>query len=300
MVLAHSALLVPVLGCAAAGAALALFRLPVDERTVRVLVAWIGLPALLLSAFAQAPVSLDALGRTLLGGAAALGGTALAAAIVLALLRLPAATVLPAVVHPAAALLGIPIVQFTHAGAVLVHALALAALVHASQAILGAWIATGRPALREILLAPTLWALALVALLAWSGLRLPGWATEVTGLLGTTAAPLLLLLLGMSLARGGIGNRGRGPGWGLGRGLAIGALRLGLGIGAGFLAATLMPVTGAGRTALVLCFAMPVAAGPVFGEASKGVAPEVGTAALATTVLALVFLPFILRLAVLV
>ncbi|HEV7367797.1 hypothetical protein [Arenibaculum sp.] len=285
----HLPLLIPVLGCAAVGALLVLLRLPVDERTAAALAAWIALPALMLSAQARTPVGAGALASGLLAGAAALALAALAGALLLALLRQPVRALLPAVMHPAAALLGVPLVQFTHGGGALVHAVAFAALVLASQASVGAWLAAGRIDGRALLASPPLWAVALVMALSWAGLGVPAWTTGVTDLLGAMAAPLLLVLLGASLARAGV--------TGIGRALLPGLLRPALGAAAGFAAVMLLPVPGDAVPALVLGGAMPVAAAlPVFAGPSKGPAGT-GAAALVSTVLVLLALPWLLRLA---
>jgi predicted permease len=285
----HTALLIPILGCAVVGAALVLLRLPADERTAATLAAWVGLPALLLSAQARTPAGIDALAFSLLAGAAALALAALAGALLLALLRQPVRALLPAVMHPAAALLGVPLVQFTQGGGAVVHAVAFAALVLASQASVGAWLATGRLDGRGLLASPPLWALALVAALSWADLGIPAWTTGITDLLGTMAAPLLLVLLGASLAGAGF--------TGIGRALVPGLLRPALGAAAGFAAVTLLPVPAAAVPAIVLGCAMPVALPlPVFAGPARGAA-ETGAAALVSTVAVLLALPWLQRLA---
>jgi len=80
---------------------------------------------------------------------------------------------------------------------------------------------------------------------------MPEWITRTTELVGGMMIPLMLLSLGVSLARLQVRS--------LPRATALGALRLGMGLAVGLGLATALGLEGAARGVLIIQSAMPVA-----------------------------------------
>ena len=81
------------------------------------------------------------------------------------------------------------------------------------------------------------------------GVELPPWIANPLQLIGQLTVPLMLITLGVSLARLRVA--------GIGRALSLSLLRLGFAVGYGL--ATLLGFEGAARGVLIIQSAMPVA-----------------------------------------
>ena len=171
--------------------------------------------------------------------AASLACLTLTAAIAFAILRLSRLSLriyLPALIFPNSGNMGMPLCLFAFGEAGLGLAVVFFAVLAVAQFTLGPAIAAGRLDLRQMLRTPLVHAVALALLLQALGLDLPRWAANTTKLLGDCAVPLMLLSLGVALARLRIA--------GMGRAGAVSALRLGLGFGVGLVVASALGLEG--------------------------------------------------------
>lgn len=103
----------------------------------------------------------------------------------------------------------------------------------------------------QVLRTPVIHAVALALLLQATGLGLPRWAGNTATLLGDCAVPLMLVLLGVALARLRVA--------GLGRALAMSLVRLGLGFGVGLVVVEALDLEGVVRGVVLLESSMPLA-----------------------------------------
>ena len=93
--------------------------------------------------------------------------------------------------------------------------------------------------------------MALGLLFAYGGIPIPLWATNTLEMLSGLTIPLMLLMLGTSLAKIQVTTFGRAG--------VLSVVRIGMGVIAGFTLAALFGFTGPERIAFVLQCAMPVA-----------------------------------------
>jgi predicted permease len=206
---------------------------------------------------------------------------------VLAPLRLPLRVYLPALTFPNAGNMGMPLCLFAFGEPGLGLAVMFFATLAVAQFTLGPALAAGRWDPWQALRTPVLHAVALALLLRAAGLDVPRWAANTTSLLGGCAVPLMLVSLGVTLARLRVG--------GLGRALAMSALRLGLGFCAGLVVAWTLGLEGVARGVVVLESAMPVAVFNYLWAVRHGTAPEeVAGMVLGSTALSFATLPLLL------
>ena len=147
--------------------------------------------------------------------------------------------------------LGLPLCLFAFGDAGLALGVVVFAVTAIGQFTVGIWIVSGggRPsaALREPMVAATL----LGALMLWQGWRLPPVAADALGLVGQMAIPLMLITLGVAVARLEPAEVGR-TAW-LSAAKTVGGAALGWGVAA----AMGLDPTAAG--VLILLMATPVA-----------------------------------------
>jgi predicted permease len=277
----------PIFGCAALGFLWRRLGQPFDEKSVSALVTYLGVPSLLLTSLAKSDVRLDPLLQTLLAGGLALAVCAAAGAAALRLARLPVRPYLPSIIHPNTGNLGLPIVFFALGEPAMPYAIAFSTLVQISHFTVGVGLASGQMSLRTVLISPPLYSLVLALALIGTGTPLPWWVLDVTTLLGGLTVPLMLLLLGGSLARLKLHA--------LGRPVALSALRVLLGLGSGLLVSWALGLEPMAAGALTIQCAMPVAVfSYLFAARYGGPADDVAGMVLISTLLALFTLPLIL------
>ncbi|MGE3293556.1 MAG: AEC family transporter [Geminicoccaceae bacterium] len=215
---------------------------------------------------------------------------ALAAAVAFVILRLSGRSLriyLPAMIFPNSGNMGMPLCLFAFGETGLGLAVVFFAVLAVAQFTLGPALAAGRLDLRQMARTPLIYAVALALLMQFLDVELPRWAANTTTLLGDCAVPLMLLSLGVALARLRIA--------GLGRAAAMSALRLGLGFAVGLSVATLLGLEGAIRGVVILEAAMPVAVFNYLWAVRYDTAPEeVAGMVLGSTLLSFATLPFLL------
>jgi hypothetical protein len=147
--------------------------------------------------------------------------------------------------------LGLPLALFAFGET----GLGLAVVVFAVMAVLsfsiGLWLVAGGAAPGRILREPMLWATLLGGLFLSMGWQTPEWLTRSLSLAGQMAIPLLLITLGVAVARLKPGR--------IGRALWLSAAKLALGIGVGVAAGRAFGLDPVAFGVLVLQLATPVA-----------------------------------------
>ncbi|MGQ9365899.1 AEC family transporter [Azospirillum sp. A39] len=282
------AILLPVFAIAGIGFAWVRLRQPFDSATLSSLVTTVGVPALLLSSLTRSAVTLSSLLEMLAAGALALAAFAAIGTVVLLPLKVPVRRYLPALMMPNTGNLGLPIVFFAFGEPAMPYAVAFSTLVQIGHFTVGMGLASGRMAPRTLLTTPAIWAFALALGLLGTGTPLPDWVAEVARILGGMAVPVMLLMLGASLATLTVQN--------LGRPLLLSAVRVAMGFAVGWGVARLGGLEPAAAGALVLQCAMPVAVfSHLFAVRYGGPANEVAAMIVLSTLLSLAALPLMLR-----
>ncbi|MEM9795885.1 MAG: AEC family transporter [Pseudomonadota bacterium] len=191
----------PVFLLAAIGFAWVKLGLAYDTEFVTRLAMTLAVPALIFTALAESGLRADAVGRLTLATLATYGAILLGFLVICLLLGLSRPTYLAPLTFGNTGNLGLPLALFAFGE----NGLALAVVVFAISAILsftvGLWIVAGggQPlrALREPMVPATL----LGGLVLWQGWAVPDMALNALGLIGQMAIPLMLITLGVAVAR---------------------------------------------------------------------------------------------------
>jgi predicted permease len=148
----------------------------------------------------------------------------------------------------------------------------------------GVAISAGTMSLKDLARMPMIYAvLAAVAFMA-AGAKPPDWLANTTRILGGMTIPLMLITLGISLAKLRVA--------GLGRSVLVAVVRLTIGFGIGVAVAALFGMEGMERGVLILESAMPAAVFNYLFAQRYGTAPEeVAGVIMVSTLLSFLTLP---------
>jgi len=258
-----------------------------DAEFVSSLVILIGAPALVFHTLANLSVDAAAFGRMVLATVLLILLSALLGFGLLKLLRLPVRTFLPVLMFPNTGNLGLPLSLLAFGPPGLALAVGIFAVYLVAQFTVGVGIAAGTIAVRTLVRIPLLWVLPPALACIVFDLTPPGWINSTAELLGGMTIPLMLMTLGVSLARLRIG--------GLRRSLSLAAARLALGF---FLALGIAAAFGLdplSRGVLVLQSSMPTAVFNYLFALRYGTQPEeVAATVTVSTLMTFAALPLLL------
>ena len=262
----------PVLITALIGYALAKANRPFDNKTITFLVASIGTPALVFFNLARTTVAPGALATIAAATVVAISFYLVAGALVLRALGLKWRTFLPSLAFPNAGNLGLPLALYAAGEEGLNYAIVIFAITSIVNLTAGQATA-GR--------------IGLGLFFAYGGIPIPLWANNTLELLSGLTIPLMLLMLGTSLAKIQVTTFGRSG--------VLSVVRIGMGVIAGFTLAALFGFTGPERIAFVLQCAMPVAVfNYVFAQMYDNEPGEVASLVVVSTLLSVLTTPIVL------
>ena len=250
----------------------------------------VGAPCLIFSALSAPPGGAVALGNM---GLAA--GCAYAAFLTLAwgvtrIARLNPATYLPPLAFPNTGNMGLPLCLFAFGETGLAYAIAFFVTGTALQFTLGVAVSSGRLGLENLVRAPVLYATAAALALIALGVSPPRWLLNTTRLVGNLAIPLMLITLGVSLARLRVSS--------FGRSLAFAVMRLAGGFAIGLGVVHLLGLHGAERGVVIIEASMPAAVlNYLLASRYQHQPEEVAGIILLSTVLSFLTLPLLLGIA---
>ena len=278
---------VPVLVTVLVGYGLAKAQKPFDAKTVGFIVGTIGTPVLIFSNLSGLPtIPPEMIGVALATVLSILVFLAIGAGV-LRMAGLGFRAFLPSLAFPNTGNLGLPLALYAFGEEGLSFAIVMFALHSVSNFTLGQTIAAGRGEWRTALTSPVVPAAFLGVACAELQVPLPLWFNNTLEILAGLTIPLMLLMLGTSLARIEVTAFGRAA--------ALGALRLGMGTAVGFLLADLFAFQGAARAAFVLQCSMPVAIYNYFFAQMYNNAPEdVASLVVVSTLMSVVTVPVLL------
>ena len=254
VLLAYVNALIPVLFCTALGYSLARRTNLLNSTSLATLVTHIGLPTLILNALLTMDAELLSLSGTLWAILAVLAISSLLGALVLRLSGLAIPGYLPMLVNPNTGNLGIPLVFALLGTEALIHAVVISTVVQISHFTLGVWLLSGRFSLKSILRNGSI--LALIAGVAWRLVDAPRPEAVLStlSLLSGMTLPVMLLLLGKSLAGIDIRQLDR-----LGRIIGLAFARVAIGLTSAILVCLALPLAPLVQQTLLLQASMPVA-----------------------------------------
>lgn len=251
----------------------------------------IATPCLIVSVMARVEVE-----PRIMGGVALAAGLVIVSMLVLGYglirwMKLDPTRYLPSLLFPNNGNLGLPLCLFAFGETGLALAMASFMVMMLSTFTLGIMLVSRAEGLGARLGAlarqPVLYAMVLAVVLLVTGTPLPRWLGNTVDLMGGFAIPLMLMTLGVSLARLKL------VAWK--RSLLFSSIRVLGGLGLGYLAARLLGLEGEALGVAVLQGAMPVAIFNYLLALRYDRAPqEVAAMVLMSTLLAFVVLPIVL------
>ncbi len=252
---------------------------------------YIAIPCLVVTSMLSTPIVMSEAVELWASSLLVMGGTFVVARIVFALSRSKHSALYLAIVFANLVNIPFPIIYLAFGA----EGLARAALFYMPNGILvysvGMYVAAGqsdlKQGLRVMLRTPLIYAAVLGLVLNLAGVVLPDLVMNSLKFVGQAGAPLILLVLGMSIGKIRPAN--------LPLTLTAGVLRMGGGFAFGLLAVWLLGITGVARSVVVFEAAMPSAVMvAIMATKYKNEAELVSSVVLTTTLASIVAIPVLL------
>jgi predicted permease len=282
-------IIAPVFVVAAIGFGWARAGMPFDAGFTTALVSNLSFPCLIVATLAKLEVDPDAFSQMAWAGALTVLATGAIGAALLKAFGQAQSVYWPSLVFGNVGNMGLPLCLFAFGQEGLALGIIFFTVFLAIQFTLGISVAAGHLSVRTLVRTPLVWACLLGIGLQLAGIGLPRWVDNTIGLIGDLAIPLMLLTLGVSLAKLKVTSLWRS---GL---MSVG--RLGIGLGVGFALAEILGLEGAARGVLILESTMPVAVLNYLFAARYDRSPEeIAGLVLVSTTISFVTLPGLLLL----
>lgn len=284
--------ILPVLLCVSVGYTLALARAPFDRKIMGSIVANVGYPSLVMAHLSSGHVSFDAFVHMVGAILVLIACFAVIALLVLSAMRLPIRAFLAPMTLGNVGNIGLPVATLAFGEAGLSYALAFVVIVIIGMFTYGQWLPQGRVTLRTVLTAPVLYAIPVALVLLATKTPLPGPLFDTFNILGGLSIPLMLLILGHTLAGLNVAA--------FGRGLVLSIIHIVMALGCSLALASLFGLTGTERGVFITLAAMPSSVATyLFVELyAPESAREVASFIVISTALTVLVLPLVLAYAV--
>lgn len=161
----------------------------------------LAVPCLIFTALMQTQIEPAAIQSLALASGLAYGGLTVAFAGVLAVLRLDQRTFLAPLIFGNTGNLGLPLALFAFGEAGLDYGVVVFAVMILWSFTFGVWIVSGGGGLKKVVKEPVVAATVLGAVFLWQGWQTPVAITHTLDLIGQMAIPLMLITLGVAVAR---------------------------------------------------------------------------------------------------
>ncbi len=287
MLLNILSVIAPVFLCALIGFFWVKRGLTFDTPFVSTLVMEIGAPCLIFSTFMEIEIDMSAF-RSMAGAAfAAMLTFGVVAASVLKIYKLDQRTWLPTQMFPNVGNMGLPLCLLAFGDEGLALGLTYFMVNMVFGFTLGAAITSGKFSFNDIGKNPVFYAVIITLGFLFTDSKPPEWIQNTTSLLGNLTIPMMLIAMGVSLARFKINS--------IKRSLALSGLRIGMGFGVGVVLAAILNLEGVARGILILQSAMPVAVFSYLFAVRYNRSPEeVAGTVMISTILSFLTLPLLL------
>ncbi len=247
----------------------------------------LAVPCLMFTGLMKSTVAPAALAEILLASALAYGAVTAVFWALCAVLGLDRRTYLGPAIFGNTGNLGLPLALFAFGDTGLQLAIVVFAVMAVWSFSFGVWLVSGGGSAARLVREPVVWGTLLGALFLWQGWQTPVWVTRSLDLVAQLAIPLMLITLGVAMARL---NASR-----LGRAFVLSAGRsvVGLAVAAGVAWALALPPVAA--AVLILQVTTPVAVTSYMLAAKYGADAEaVAGLVIASTALSVASLPLAL------
>jgi hypothetical protein len=211
----------------------------------------ISLPCLIFVSLARADIDAQVLNDLLAGSLAAYALAAAGIWLMLKIGGLKQRTWLAPLVFGNTGNVGLPVALFAFGEQGLVYAVVIFAVMAMLSFTIGVWVVSGGGSPKEALKQPIFYGAALGLAVNLADISTPDWLMNSLALAGQMAIPLMLLTLGVSVARLSVA--------GVWRAVLMSVLRLGVCGGAGWAAAWWFAMDPLVANSLILQMVMPVA-----------------------------------------
>lgn len=211
----------------------------------------LSVPCLIFVSLMNTQIDPAALTALSLASVAAYAAVTLVAAALIWSLRLNRRTYLAPLIFGNTGNLGLPLALFAFGEVGLSYAVVVFAIMAIWSFTFGIWLVAGAGSFGKVLREPLVWATLLGALFLWQNWETPTFLTNTLSLLGQMAIPMMLITLGVAVAR-------LSPD-GVGRAVLLSALKLVICIAIAWLVADWFNLDDVAFGVLVLQVATPVA-----------------------------------------
>jgi len=287
MFLTIFSVIAPVFICALLGYGWVKKGLAFDTPFVSRLVMEVGAPCLIFSRFMEQDIDKGAFREMALAAFTSMLLFGVFGSLVLFIARLDQRTWLPSQMFPNVGNMGLPLclLAFGEEGLALGMTYFMVNTVFGFT--IGAMVTSGKISFRELLKNPTFYAVIITVLFLYLDVTPWTWVLNTTTLLGDFTIPLMLIAMGVSLARFQIASAGRS--------FLIAILRLTMGFAVGVGVAELLDLQGVARGITIMQSAMPVAVFSYLFAVRYNRSPEeVAGTVVISTVLSFLSLPLLL------
>lgn len=161
----------------------------------------LSVPCLIFVALMNAKIDRDILITIFLASCVAYFVVTIAFLILVSIAKVSIRTYLAPLIFGNTGNLGLPLALFAFGEVGLSYAIVIFAVMAVYSFSFGVWMVSGGGSLIKIIKEPLVWATLLGALFLYQGWHTPTWLTNTLELIGQMAIPLMLITLGVALAR---------------------------------------------------------------------------------------------------
>ncbi len=244
----------------------------------------LGIPALVFTSLMKTRIDPDALTGVVLAGLVAYGGMTVAVFLMVRLFGLDMRTYMAPLLFGNTGNLGLPLALFAFGQVGLGYAVVIFAIMAIYSFTFGVWLVSGGGSVLKVLKEPLVSAALLGAVFLWNGWQTPDWITNTLDLIGQMAIPLMLITLGVAVAR-------LRPA-GFGRALVLSVIKVVLAVGVAIAAGLWFELPAIPFAVLVLQLSTPVAVSSyLLAEKYEVNSEEVAGLVVISTLFSLVSIP---------
>ena len=247
----------------------------------------LSVPCLIFAALMQTQVDPEALAALSLAAFVAYGLVMVGCFIVVKAAHLDMQTYLAPLIFGNTGNLGLPLALFAFGEVGLGYAVVIFAVMAILSFTIGIWMVAGSGSLKRVVQEPLVAATLLGALFLWQGWQTPAFLTNAIELIGQMAIPMMLITLGVAVAR--LETKA------MTRAAVLSVVKVVICVGAGWLAANWFGLEPVAAAVLIVQIATPVAVTSyLLAEKYGADAQPVAGLVVASTLLSVLALPVIL------